>query len=65
MKTPCRDCQIRATGCHGRCPAYQAYRQEIEKLHQYNEKFRYIDPMRQTHEMEKKNRQKKYKGGNQ
>lgn len=52
-------------GCHAGCEDYADYKAELERQREYTKKFQYIDPMNQTHEQEKKNRNRKYKGGNQ
>ena len=44
---------------------YAAFRAELDKRREYNKQFQPIDPMPYSHEMEKKNRRRKYKGGNQ
>ena len=51
--------------CHADCEKYAAFRAEIDKQREYNKQFQFIDPMPHSHEMEKKNRRKKYKGGKQ
>ena len=28
MKVPCKDCEYREVGCHGKCHSYQLYKQE-------------------------------------
>ena len=65
MKQPCRNCTKRHIGCHAGCKDYADYKAELEKQREYTKKFKYIDPMNQTHEQEKKNRNRRYKGGNQ
>lgn len=65
MKQPCRNCMKRHIGCHAGRKDYADYKTELEKQREYTKKFQYIDPMNQTHEQEKKNRNRKYKGGNQ
>lgn len=65
MKRPCRNCMKRHIGCHAGCKDYADYKTELEKQREYTKKFQYIDPMNQTHEQEKKNRNRRYKGGNQ
>lgn len=65
MKQPCRNCTKRNIGCHAGCKDYADYKAELEKQREYTKKFQYIDPMNQTHEQEKKNRNRRYKGGNQ
>lgn len=30
MKSPCKDCTERHSGCHGKCELYRAYRDDIE-----------------------------------
>ena len=42
VKSPCRDCNARCTGCHGNCHAYANYRAEIDnnkaiRIAKYNE----------------------------
>lgn len=27
---PCKDCQIRSSGCHSGCPAYKKYREILD-----------------------------------
>lgn len=65
MKQPCHKCGRRRIGCHAGCEDYAEYKAEPERQREYTKKFQYIDPMNQTHEQEKKNRNRKYKGGNQ
>lgn len=65
MKQPCRNCMKRRIGCHAGCEDYADYKAELERQREYTKKFQYIDPMNQTHEQEKKNRNRRYKGGNQ
>lgn len=65
MKQPCHKCGRRHIGCHAGCEDYADYKAELERQREYTKKFQYIDPMNQTHEQEKKNRNRKYKGGNQ
>lgn len=31
---PCKDCEDREVGCHGRCEMYQAYRSELDQVKQ-------------------------------
>lgn len=65
MKQPSHKCGCRRIGCHAGCEDYADYKAELERQREYTKKFQYIDPMNQTHEQEKKNRNRKYKGGNQ
>lgn len=65
MTQPCYKCQDRRQNCHARCEKYTAFRAELDKQREYNKQFQFIDPMPHSHEMEKKNRRRKYKGGNQ
>ena len=30
MKVPCRECQDRQVGCHGKCERYQHYKKNLE-----------------------------------
>lgn len=32
--SPCKECEEREVGCHGRCEKYQAYRSELDKVTQ-------------------------------
>ena len=65
MKQPCHKCGRRRIGCYAGCEDYADYKAELERQREYTKKFQYIDHMNQTHEQEKKNRNRKYKGGNQ
>lgn len=42
MINPCKNCQKREIGCHGKCPEYKEYQSEREKLlewaHDYEDK---------------------------
>lgn len=46
MKTPCQGCSKRIVGCHGSCPDYKAYREELGAYRKKERKdadfFRYI-----------------------
>ena len=44
-ESPCKDCQKRAEGCHGKCEDYQKYRIEQEQYNQerFTEKDRYLN----------------------
>lgn len=53
------------TGCHSVCERYISWKKELEAEKAYSKQFAPIDAMNLTHEQEKKNRQKRYKGGNQ
>lgn len=64
-RCPCYGCDKRRLYCHASCAAYKQYRAEMDAVAAYREKYKSIDPMRVTHEMDKKNRRRKYKGGNQ
>lgn len=63
MTQPCYKCPDRCQNCHASCGKYAAFRAELDKRREYNKQFQFIDPMPHSHEMEKKNRRKKYKGG--
>ena len=65
MNQPCHKCGRRRIGCHSGCEDYSDNKAELERQREYTKKFQYIDRMNQTHEQEKKNRNRKYKGGNQ
>ena len=52
-------------GCHSVCERYIRWKKELEAEKAYSKQFAPIDAMSLTHEQEKKNRQKRYKGGNQ
>lgn len=65
MNAPCYGCQDRKPDCHAKCAAYKSYRAEIDAFAKYSAENKPIDAMRVTHEMDKKNRRRKYKGGNQ
>ena len=32
MEPPCKDCENRSPGCHGRCETYLAYAEERRKI---------------------------------
>ena len=32
MKAPCKGCQEREPGCHGKCDKYQAFRAEQDRI---------------------------------
>lgn len=36
MTAPCKGCQLREPGCHGKCPAYQAFRADKDRENQIN-----------------------------
>lgn len=55
----------RQAGCHSVCERYIRWKKELEAEKAYSKQFAPIDAMNLTHEQEKKNRQKRYKGGNQ
>lgn len=38
MKTPCRDCEYRAVGCHAVCKNYAEYRARIDAAKKEREK---------------------------
>lgn len=63
MTQPCYKCLDRRQNCHASCEKYAAFRAELDKWREYNKQFQPIDPMPYSHEMEKKNRRRKYKGG--
>lgn len=50
---------------HDICERYISWKKELEAEKAYSKQFAPIDAMNLTHEQEKKNRQKRYKGGNQ
>lgn len=58
-------CAYRQAGCHSVCERYISWKKELEAEKAYSKQFAPIDAMNLTHEQEKKNRQKRYKGGNQ
>lgn len=31
---PCKDCEEREVGCHGKCEKYQAYRSDLDQVKQ-------------------------------
>lgn len=63
MTQPCYKCPDRCQNCHASCGKYAAFRAELDKRREYNKQFQPIDPMPYSHEMEKKNRRRKYKRG--
>ena len=65
MTQPCYKCPDRCQNCHASCEKYAAFRAELDKRREYNKQFQPIDPMPYSHEMEKKNRRRKYKVGSQ
>lgn len=65
MTAPCYGCAYRQTGCHSVCERYISWKKELEAEKAYSKQFAPIDAMNLTHEQEKKNRQKRHKGGNQ
>lgn len=65
MAAPCYGCAYRQAGCHSVCERYISWKKELEAEKAYSKQFAPIDAMNLTHEQEKKNRQKRYKGGNQ
>ena len=58
-------CAYRQAGCHSVCERYISWKKELEAEKAYSKQFAPIDAMNLTHEQEKKNRQKRYKRGNQ
>lgn len=32
--SPCKECEDREAGCHGRCEKYQAYRSDLDQVKQ-------------------------------
>lgn len=65
MKAPCYHCPDRRAGCHATCSAYKAYRAELDAFAKYMADHKPLDVMHVTHEMDKKNRRRKFKGGKQ
>lgn len=65
MTAPCYGCAYRQAGCHSACERYISWKKELEAEKAYSKQFAPIDAMNLTHEQEKKNLQKRYKGGNQ
>lgn len=66
MNAPCWNCKKRLEGCHSECADYKIFRCEVQAIREYERKFfASIDSMNLTHGQQVKNRNKKYKGGNQ
>lgn len=66
MNTPCWKCKKRSDGCHIECTDYKIFRCEVQAMREYERKFfAYIDGMNLNLGQQVKNRNKKYKGGNQ
>ena len=40
MKCPCRYCEKRDVGCHGKCSDYKEWKAESDKLHEIERKER-------------------------
>ena len=65
MTAPCLGCPARRVGCHGKCWKYHQYQKALHAEREFNRKCTLTDFMNLTHEQEKKNREKRYKGGEQ
>lgn len=35
VKPPCKNCELRYPGCHGKCPEYHRYKEEYQKFKRY------------------------------
>ena len=45
MTAPCRDCERREPGCHGSCPDYKGWREEMDRSMEARQKAREAEPM--------------------
>lgn len=43
IKPPCKDCERRAPGCHGKCEAYIEYKQKHDEAYRRERDMRAID----------------------
>ena len=44
MTAPCRDCERREPGCHGSCPDYKSWREEMDRQAEIRNKEREAAP---------------------
>lgn len=42
---PCRDCDRRHADCHGKCPAYAKFKEELERFNAYQRLQRYSNDL--------------------